>query len=273
MNNLRKIFFSLFYLLAIIPYGISQNVDIDKKKSSMKPFYAFETNFGITSRREMSKYHDEYDYYERYNFLPSTINYADNDAKLFYKTLVYGANFTGGFEFKHYLKAGLGLGYLYYKQATRNLPYIFDDGDKTPLEPPYILYPDFTITHGIPLFLYLRSDFLDKKISPYMDFKIGNNFLITKETVNVLDPWGNRVENGYGKFRLKNGLFVAANIGVSFKANAKTAVNISVGYQYMSRNYDYATYHSFSDVSSNQYYKTEYIIVDHQFLLNLGISF
>jgi len=193
--------------------------------------------------------------------------YVVDEAKLSYKTLVYGGNFMGGIELQHYFKVGLGLGYSYYKQKDNTVPYISD----------YILYPDSIITHKIPLFLYLRSDFLDKKVSPYIDFKIGNNFLITKETVNVIDYAENPVSFGYGNFRLKNGLFLASNIGVSLKTNSKTAINISVGYQYISRNYDLLSNvfknYEYDDKKNERHVKTGYIIVDHQLLFNVGVSF
>ena len=179
--------------------------------------------------------------------------YVVDEAKLSYKTLVYGGNFMGGIELQHYFKVGLGLSYLYYKQYDSSEPSFFRG------------MPFSSTTHGIPLFLHLRSNFLDKKISPYMDLKVGNNFLITKEEV-ILFPG----ETTFGKFRLKNGLYLASNIGIAFKATSNNTINISVGYQYVSRNHD--TPYNFG-WRGEEYYKTGHIIVDHQFLFNVGVSF
>jgi len=184
----------------------------------------------------------------------------------------------GGIELKHYFKVGLGAGYSYYKQEDNGFTYSSYGGNYT-----YDLTPESVITHRIPLYLYLRSDFLDKKISPFIDFKIGNNFLITKEIVNVVtyyhsnqtpmmkgiygdEPKGENV----GDFRLKNGLFVATNVGVAFKVNHRNAINISAGYQSVSRNHDMFWSYAYD---LKKHVKTGYTIIDHQFLFNLGISF
>jgi len=46
---------------------------------------------------------------------------------------------------------------------------------------------------------------------------------------------------------------------------------VSVGYRYISRNFEIPSYHLASD--KLEYYKTGSITVDHQFLLNVGVSF
>jgi len=110
-----------------------------------------------------------------------------------------------------------------------------------------------------------------------MDLKIGNNFLITKETIDygVSDfPIEPLMEN-FGTFKLKNGLFLASNIGIAFKTNSKATINLSIGYQYVSRNYD-MPYDGVSDIFPNaeiKYAKTGNITADHQFLLGVGVSF
>ena len=108
----------------------------------------------------------------------------------------------------------------------------------------------------------------------YIDLKIGNNFLITKETVDLrdIDAFLYRIE--YGEFRLKNGLFLASNIGVAFKIEPKATLNVSVGYRYVSRNYDLMNIIPIDQFNEKiEYKKTGYITVDHQFVLNLGVSF
>jgi hypothetical protein len=143
MNHIKQILLPLICLWTFIPCGISQN------EKPIKPFYTVEANFGISICNELIAFNN--------NIIKS---------KLSYQTLVYGANFAAGIELTHYLKTGLGLGYFYYQQSDKRYPY-------------GIAYlPNSMTTHGIPLFLYLRSDFLDRKISPYVDFKIGNNFLL-----------------------------------------------------------------------------------------------
>ena len=240
MNNFKKTILLFLCSLVATPWLMAQ------EKKAIKPFYAVEANLGISTRQEV-------DLYNPY-FMPI----SDNGAKLSYKTLVYGCNFMGGIELKHYFKVGLGLGYSYYKQDGNGLPYTYNYHE--------VLYPESVTTHRIPLYLYIRSDFLDKKISPFMDFKIGNNFLITKEIINIYG--GSYSITVDDKFRLKNGLFVAANIGVAFKVSHRNTVNISVGYQSVSRGHNLWT-----DDYRGEYFKTGYTIIDHQFLFNLGISF
>ena len=254
MKKVKKIVLLFFCLWAIIPNGMSQSIaDLDKK-TSFKSFYLIEANFGISTKEEMSW--TEYQFYQFY------IN--DDNAKLSYKTLVYGASFIKGVELQHYFKAGLGLSYSYYKQKDKTVPYFSNN----------IIYPNSIITHKIPLFLYLRSDFFDKKVSPYIDFKIGNNFLYMKESVDIIETDGCFVASEYGKFRLKNGLFFASNIGVCLEIDSKTALNISAGYQYVSRSYDLFDYVPlYLNKKGDKYIKTGYIVVDHQFLLNVGVSF
>jgi len=241
----------LFSLFVLTPNGISQNESHHKKNSSINPFYTVEVNSGISTSIEME-----------YN-----ASNQEFEAKLSYQTMVYGANFAGGIEIAHYFKAGLGLGYFYYKQRDKRYPYSV------------IYMPNSMTTHGIPLYLYLRSDFLDRKISPYMDIKIGNNFLITKETVDYCSisihyPFAEIVPliEDIGNFKLKNGLFFASNIGVAFQTNSKATINVSVGYQYVSR--DYKMPYSVGTISSDpKYAKVGNISVDHQFVLNVGVSF
>ena len=239
-------------LFALISNGICQNENLDKKKFPIKPYYAVEANFGISTFNE-----------REFSASNETL-----ESKLAYQTLVYGVNFVGGIELAHYFKAGLGIGYFYYKQKDKRYPYSV------------IYLPNTMTTHGIPLFVYLRSDFLDRKISPYMDIKIGNNFLITKETIDYCTfnyPYTFEIvpliEN-IGKFKFKSGLFLAPHIGVAFKTNGKATINVSAGYQYISRNYDIP--YGIGIVSPDmeiKYAKTGNITADHQFLLGVGVSF
>jgi len=228
----------IFSLFVCIPFGLSQNKNPNKKK----PFYAVEANFGVSTYKERA-----------YTIHSYGVQFKDE--MLSYPAFVYGTNFSAGIELTHYFKVGLGLGYLYYKQKDNRLPYHFS------------IIPDSMTTHGIPLFLYLRSDFLDKKISPYIDFKIGNNFLITKESAIIFDYY---VRSGFGEFRLKNGLFLSSNFGIAFKTKHKTTMNVSVGYRYVSREHDFL---SPVEARVRGYIRTGYITADHQFVINLGVSF
>jgi len=247
MNYIKKTFLPFILLWAFIPYGVSQNSD-KKKKPPIKPFYTVEANFGISTCKILE-----------HKITHGVIIIFD--AKLHYQTLAYGANFAAGIELTHYFKAGLGLGYFYYKQKDNRIPW---SGNIIPNS-------ISTTTHGIPLFLYLRSDFLESKISPYVDFKIGNNFLITKETIDYV-LYGKLHWKDFGSFRLKNGLFLASNIGIALKTNGKTAINVSVGYRYISRDYD-APYEVYLVPTEIKYRNTGLIAADHQFLLSMGVSF
>ncbi|MCL2041459.1 MAG: hypothetical protein FWG84_05395 [Bacteroidales bacterium] len=245
MNVFKKTILLFLCSLVATPWLMAQ------EKKPIKHFYAVEANLGISMRKEAS-WEGQPDY-----------SFSD-DAKLSYKALVYGCNFMGGVELKHYFKVGLGIGYSYYKQEDNRFFYRIYD------QYVYYLTPESVTTHRIPLYLYLRSDFLDQKKSPFIDFKIGNNFLITKEIINFSN-WVIKGDN-YGKVKLKNGLFVAANVGVAFKGDNRNAINISVGYQSVSKNYDFWNYAHGID-SDKEYIKTGYTVIDHQFLFNLGISF
>ena len=211
MNHIKKLFLLIICLWAFVSHGIGQNENFGKKNSTIRHFYYVAANFGISTTSER-------------NYGPIIYN-QDKDVKLSYRTLVYGVDFSGGIELKHYFKVGLGLGYFYYKQDDKREP----DGPHPHSRRPYI-YPNFITTHAIPLFLFIRSDFLDKKVSPYIDLRVGNNFLITKETVDLIDRTGFLVVTEYGKFRLKNGLFLASNIGVAFKMESRGTLNLSIGY-------------------------------------------
>jgi hypothetical protein len=243
MNHIKKLFLLIICLWAFLHFGISQNENSDKKKSSVKPFYVVEANFGISSCKEI-----------RYNEYKHKL-----ETKLFYKTLVYGANFSGGIELAHYFNIGAGIGYLYYKQEDNGITFVFNPYSKT--------------THGVPLFLYLRSYFVNKKASPFIDFKIGNNFLITKETVCYNDNFGHSAFDA-GNFRLKNGLFLATDIGIPCFIKPKATYYFSIGYRYVSRVHDfpYEVHHS-SEKDAFSYRKTGFVIADHQFVLNIGVTF
>lgn len=245
--------------------AFSQN----EKKSSVEPFYAVEFNLGISTR-------SEFEYTSKLgvnDFHPFDLYYLESDKpQLTYKTLVFGLNFAGGIKLESpspyfNFKAGLGIGYLFYRQDDRSLPYVTNA----------FIFPHTITTHGIPLFVYLRNDFWDGKISPYLDFKIGNNFLITKESVTVYDNYGQTVAVDEGIFRLKNGLYLAANIGVAFEVSPKNRLNVSIGYQLLPRPYDLLLYDDdfpFSIYSDfDEHVKTGYTVIDHQFLLNIGVSF
>jgi hypothetical protein len=260
MNYLKKLFLFFVILWAVVLPALSQKENPNKKRPSFKPFYTVDVSFGISATNEVKYSVDK-------SISPDTysITIEDEEAKFHYKTLVYGVNFAGGIEVAHYFKVGLGLGYLFYKQNGNGLPY----GGWRDIPR---FYPNYVTTHGIPLFLYLRSDLLDKNTIPFIDLKIGNNFLITKETLDICTWEGRLMVIEHGKFKLKNGLFFASNIGISFKKKPKNNFDLSVGYRYLSRNHDYL-YGYWYDYGEDIYRKTGYRIVDHQFLLNFGVSF
>jgi hypothetical protein len=69
-----------------------------------------------------------------------------------------------------------------------------------------------------------------------------------------------------------NGLYLASNIGVSIKTNSNITINGSVGYQYISRYINFI-YPSIVSSVKDTFMKTKWTVIDHQFLINLGISF
>jgi hypothetical protein len=235
-NSIKKTLLPFIFLWAFIPCGIGKNENPEKKSSTFQPFYNIEANLGISTNRKMTNP------YER--------------AKLSYRTLVYGVNFAGGFTLAHYAKAGFGIGFLFYSYEERTL------------SPPHFLVS--SVTFGIPLFLYLRSDFSDHKNSPYLDIKIGNNFLITKEPLLNPSPPEDDSPGVIAEIRIKNGLFLSTNLGIAFKDNNnKVTTNLSIGYRLVSRAYD-VPYAFFYD--KTKYSKTGFTIMDHQFVINLGIT-
>ena len=263
MNNLEKIIVFFILLILVIPYGVSQDANSKKEKTAIKSFFSVDATFGMSGRSEFDVEISLYEY--MYGL------YILDEPKFSYKTLIYGGDFIGGIQLNNTipcvnLKMGLGIGYLFYKQEDGSLPYTTNR----------YMFPNTVTTHGIPLFFYLRNDFLKGKVAPYLDFKIGNNFLITKETVEMRDIQGSIMDEDYGKFRLKNGLYLASNIGVAFNMDSRKAINISIGYQYMSRAYDLCSFifpNSFYDSDLKEYTKVGYTIIDHQFMFNVGISF
>jgi len=247
MKNYIKKTLLLIFLGAFIANGFSQNENPNKKSSSLESFYNIEANFGISTCRELKYVID---------FGSLIIN---EKAKLTYKTLVYGVNFAGGVSLAHYAKAGLGIGFLFYMQEKPHFPL------HTPA------FSSNRTTFGVPLFLYLRSDFSEQKNSLYIDLKIGNNFLVTREPALIFDREGWLICD-CGKFRLKNGLFLATNFGIALKENKKTSTNLSIGYRLISRAFD--TPYDFDMVTGKpKYTKTGFTIADHQFVINLGVSF
>ncbi|MDR1459508.1 MAG: hypothetical protein LBI60_04775 [Bacteroidales bacterium] len=252
MNKYRRTGFLLFCLTLFYFDGTSQDNVSTEKKSRIKPFYSLEANFGANARLE------------------NDVKGTPRNSQLLYKTLVYGGNFMGGIELNHYFKIGLGVGYSYYKQGDNS--YLF----------PFTYYTTYypiaslsTTTHGIPLFLFIRSNFLNKKVSPYMDLKIGNNFLINKGIVDgVVNDFGNPVASAYElPLKLNNGLYLASNIGVSIKTRSKVTVNASIGYQYVSSTINRIMLGFWTRSYEDEFIRTGWTIVDHQFMVNVGISF
>jgi hypothetical protein len=258
MPPLKKTFLLIICLWAFGHSAVAQNQTSDTKKFPFKLFYTVEANFGISTTSEI-----------KYNLVKSPpayfggIEIEDENAKLAYKTLAYGIDFSVGMELKYYFKVGLGLGYLYYKQSDKGLPYTCLGIDRR-----YGCLPNFRTTHGIPLYLFIQSNFLDRKNSPFINLKVGNNFLVTKEAVNIFSDEQQWLVANYGKFRLKNGLFLASNIGVACKMKQKGTLNVSIGYRYMSRPYDLL-----QEYDALKYRKTGYTIVDHHFIVSMGVTF
>jgi hypothetical protein len=94
-------------------------------------------------------------------------------------------NFINGGQINPYFMAGAGFGLRYYFDAEAAL---------------------------IPFFVYLRGNFIDNDISPYLALKCGYTFDVTNEFNAV-------------------GLLFSPEIGVSLKIGNKTALNIGIGYE------------------------------------------
>ena len=261
MNHLKKTLLLIIWIWAFGHTGAGQNQTSDSKKFPFKLYYTVEANLGISTTSEI-----KYNVFESLGYLEG-IEIKDENVKLAYKTLVYSIDFSVGMELKSYLRVGLGLGYLYYKQSDKGLPYTCLGIDRR-----YGCLPNFRTTHGIPLYLFIQSNFLDRKNSPFINLKIGNNFLVTKEAVNIFSAQQEWLVINYGKFRLKNGLFLASNIGVAFKMKQKGTFNVSIGYRYVSRPYDLLQEADISD-GKNKFRKTGYNVADHHFIVSMGVTF
>ena len=117
-----------------------------------------------------------------------------------------------------------------------------------------------------------------------MYLKTGNNFPINKGTADIIDHMGDIIVPAYElQSHLNNGLYLASNIGTSIKTNSKVIINTSIGYQYVSSSMNaiipaiyksiYRNYYYFLDYKKDEFVQTGYTIIDHQFLVNVGISF
>ena len=69
-------------------------------------------------------------------------------------------------------------------------------------------FDDYYLDVGMPFFLHLRSDFLDRNISPYIAFNIGYNLSLMYE--------------------LFNGIFMEPTIGVGFNVGKSCRLNIGL---------------------------------------------
>lgn len=83
-------------------------------------------------------------------------------------------------------------------------------------------------TLSVPVFLHLRSDILNKKVTPYVALDLGYNF-----------PVYNDYANAYEK-----GLMFAPKIGLGIKFSTRYQLNIGFGYSYNSAEYEGFKFHS-----------------------------
>ena len=128
-----------------------------------------------------------------------------------YKNKFYGANFISDYAFTKGIKAGIGIGIggadmLYYE--SNNLG---DSRDAATLMP---VFGDF------------QYKFIEKGISPYLNFDVGYTLALSS---NINNP----------------GFFALPAFGVSFPLN-KGAINLQIGYKYQNFEYDWFWYSSSS---------------------------
>ena len=103
-----------------------------------------------------------------------------------------------GYQFNPYIYAGLGTGLHYY----------FGED-----------YGEDDFIWAVPIFANFRADFMNKKIAPFLDLKIG-----------------------YIRYNDANGFYLSPTVGYRFGFNSNLALNIGVGYNLQQ-------YHRNSDVS------------------------
>jgi len=100
----------------------------------------------------------------------------------------------------------------------------------------------------IPVFADFRTNFLNKKVSPYFSLGLGYSFDASNNLKGV-------------------GLLVNPTMGVCFKLSAKTALNMGIGYEMQSE----AAYNNhFDGYNFSYYYTTEN---SGAITINLGFSF
>jgi hypothetical protein len=167
------------------------------------------------SRSDYYNDDDDYGYYDRYKDYSSFPNggykgFIDLGFSLGTRSIVGSKSYDGedrlefstshGFLFNPYIFVGLGLGFHYYTGHH--------DNDYN-----YYAYDD--VVMEIPIFAHIRSHFLDKRISPFADVKLG---------YSVYDV---------------TGLYFSPSAGCRFAKGSRSAFWVSLGYsiQYIDRSY------------------------------------
>jgi hypothetical protein len=163
-------------------------------------------NDRYSSRNRSDYYDDEYDYdeYKNYSYFPNRGYKGFIDLGYSYGTesKIGSYSFSGedrvefstshGILINPYFFVGLGMGFHYYTG--------YHDGDD------YYYYDDDNAVIEIPIFGHIRSHFIDKRVSPFADVKLG---------YSVYDV---------------TGLYFSPSVGCRFAKGSRSAFWISLGY-------------------------------------------
>jgi len=110
---------------------------------------------------------------------------------------------THGFQLNKVLFVGVGIGFHYYWDDSY---YIYEPHSYSPIDDKYKVYI-------VPLFADVRFDFMNNRLSPFVDIRGGYSI----------------IENGEAE-----GAFFSVGPGVRYKLNDRKALNLCLGYMFRS---------------------------------------
>lgn len=125
-----------------------------------------------------------------------------------YKNKLFGLEFTAGYRFNDYIRAGVGTGISYCDLTLEGYFGIFRGSEAY-----------------IPLFANVKANFVKIGISPYMSFDLGHSFLV---------PFSDAAK------KTDLGIFANPAFGVDFPLSSGS-IFFEVGYKYQAMESEYIT--------------------------------
>ena len=140
------------------------------------------------------------------------VSYMPYMAAFDYRYPSFGVNYTAGYRFNNQIYLGAGVGANLNMNgglATRSVTKLYNSNYLSPC------------LISVPVFVYFRANFIDRRCSPFFAVSAGAN-LSAKQTL-ALDLY----EVKYST----NGAFINPQLGVNFRTTTKTSVYLSLGFQ------------------------------------------